>query len=201
MASRSEPASVAASADGVGSGGGLGLDENLSARQDRHEGKSRRTHFLIGLGLLLLALLLGRAAYDNWQLRSGTESLREAVADQSLRLAQVGDISAILGEDFVTPGTVLTGPDGQTYICAPQAGAVGDPGVTGGSGEAGAAGAEGSAGSAGTAGDAGLSGSQGAAGSQGATGATGVDGAVGATGPVGPPGPAGSVATIDMDDT
>ncbi|MFH0830799.1 MAG: peptidase G2 autoproteolytic cleavage domain-containing protein [Parcubacteria group bacterium] len=177
------------------------VTDNVAARQDRHENRSRRTHLLIGLALLILAILMGRAAYDNWQLRKGTDGLRDAVAEQSLKLAQVGDISAYLGEDFVKTGTVLTGPDGQQFVCAPEAGTTGAGGTAGQAGTSGTTGTAGGAGAAGTAGAGGTAGAAGTVGTQGPTGPQGPAGAAGVTGPQGIQGSAGNVALIDMDDT
>jgi len=161
--------------------------EDVSARVERHERGSRRTHLLLGLGLLLLALLLGRGIYENYLLRQGNDKLAGAVESQSGQLALVASgQGSVPGAGFAEPGTILVGPDGKQYVCIGQdgTGAAGD--AVGTAGETGAAGTSGTAGTAGT------------PGTTGAAGATGPQGATGATGPQGAP---GNVALIDMDDT
>src|SRR3989338_9646373 len=163
--------------------------EDVGVRVDRHERGSRRVHFFLGLGLLLLALLLGRGIYENFLLRQGNQRLSDAVEKQSLQLSQVGSVEPVLGSGFAEPGTVLVGPDGKEYVCV------------GKDGTGAAAGEGGEAGTAGGAGEAGTSGGAGSSGAVGAIGATGAQGATGATGSAGAQGPAGNVAVIDMDDT
>jgi len=179
--------------------------EKLSERFSRHENRSGRAHLWLGLGLLLLAILLGRVFYENWMLRQGENELSAAVGEQALQLAQVGAVDPILGSGFVEPGTVLIGPDGKEYICVGTDGSAGAD-VTGptGSGETGAAGTAGVAGSTGTTGVAGIAGSTGitgtagGAGTAGSTGTTGATGSIGATGPAGPTGVSG--ATVNLDE-
>lgn len=177
--------------------------EDVASRVERHERGSRRTHLLLGLGLLLLGLLLGRGIYENFLLRQGNDRLAEAVEEQSGQLAVAASgQSSVPGAGFAEPGTILVGPDGKQYVCIGQDGSgaagTGAAGEAGTSGTAGTEGGEGAAGTSGTAGSAGTSGTAGTAGSTGATGATGPQGATGATGAQGL---AGDVSLISMDAT
>jgi hypothetical protein len=164
------------------------VSEALDARVDRYENRSRWVHFLLGLGILLLLLFLGRSIWESYILRKSNNEIRDALEAQGFSVTQNGSGDGTLGTgtdggtQFGQPIAQIQGPGGATYLCpVGEKGEKGDPGTPGSS--------------TGTAGPAGASGTDG---SNGATGATGSRGPSGATGPTGPAGP---VSGVNMDDT
>jgi hypothetical protein len=163
------------------------VNEALDARVDRHENRSRWTHFLLGLGILLLLLFLGRSIWESYTLRKSNNQIRDALEAQGLLVTQNGSGDGTLGTgdggtEFGQPIAQIQGPGGATFLCpVGEKGEKGDPGAPGSS--------------TGIAGPAGL---DGAAGATGAAGAAGSRGPSGATGPTGPAGP---VSGVNMDDT